>query len=456
MNFAVLAGFLFCMFIIGIGNFKKIRSLKGFYVSNRNGSTLLVTGSLIATTIGGSATIGLAGLGFTQGLTAAWWLLSGAVCLFILALFWAGKVRDYGVYTLPEVLQKQYDSPAMRLISSIIITVAWIGIVAAQMIAAGRIMDILMPGYYHLFVMICGIIFIVYTFSGGQFSIMRTDFFQSILILAGISAVLIMSYLKYGPVTGLDLPAGALSFPVSEEFGYSNILMYFLFIGTSFMAGPDIYSRILSAKDHKTASRSVFFTAIFMAALAFSIALIGMYAKGVNPGIKAESAFLDLTMNTLPDGFKGVVFAALIAAVMSSADTCLLTSSVILSSNIIKPIFKLEISEEKELKYTRYIIVVVGIISLTTALYINGIIKSLLLAFTFYTAGLIVPIVFGFYREKLRLNSNGAIAASVTGGLSALVLKYMALNQFLIYIFPAVIVILFAVSWITGRKSHAL
>ena len=84
-------------------------------------------------------------------------------------------------------------------------------------------------------------------------------------------------------------------------------------------------------------------------------------------------------------------------------------------------------------------VIICGIGSLIIALYVTEIIKSLLLALTVYTAGIVLPVVLGFYREKLKLNKYGASAGIVAGGISSIIMKYMIMDQFLIYIFPAVL-----------------
>ena len=90
--------------VIGIGAWSKRRvaGQDAFFVANRRGTTLIITGSLLATAVGGSVTVGMAGLGFSQGLTGAWWLLVGSIGLLILGFFFARKVRGTALYTLPE------------------------------------------------------------------------------------------------------------------------------------------------------------------------------------------------------------------------------------------------------------------------------------------------------------------------------------------------------------------
>ena len=125
LQLIIVAVYFIAVIAIGIASKRNRWGLDDFFVSGRRCSSLFITGSLLATIIGGSATIGMAGLGFSQGLTGAWWLLVGSVGLIILGLFFAHKVREFGLYTLPELLGKQYDS-RIALASSILIVIAWL------------------------------------------------------------------------------------------------------------------------------------------------------------------------------------------------------------------------------------------------------------------------------------------------------------------------------------------
>lgn len=453
MSLAVAVAFLALMFLVGIIRTGRTSSAADFFVSGRSGSVTRITGSLVATIIGGSATLGVAGLGFSMGLPALWWLLSGAIFLFILGIFFAGKVRSMEVYTLPEVLYAQYGSSSLRIIASAVIIVAWLGVIGAQIAAAGKFMNILWPGHFTESVILCGSIFIIYTIAGGQSSVIRTEVFQTILIFAGIGLLFVILASRFGGLWSLPLPEDHLEFPVNSRFGYIDLLGYFLFVGTSYLAGPDMYSRILSARDENTAKKSVFSAAALVAILAVIITSIGIYGKSLYPGIESESVFPVLIMEQLPEWIKGIVVAALLAAFLSSANTCLITSCIILNSDIVNPLFfRNSLDEKRQVFLTRVFVLVIGAASIAITLYFGGIIKSMLFALTLYTTGLIIPVILGFYREKLKLNRSGATAAVVTGSGAALILKFLAMNRYLILIFPLVLIVIFAVSYIRQEK----
>ena len=284
--------YFIAMITLGLSTRKQARSAGSYFVAGRSGSTLFITGSLLATIIGASATIGMAGLGFAHGLTGAWWILSGSVGLVVLGFLFARKVREYGFYTLPALIEKQYGRvPALA--ASILIVVAWMAVIAGQIIAAGTIMAVLGYGSPTLWIWVSTAVFIFYTVLGGQRAVLKTDLWQTIIIFLGIFAGLAFVLWKVGGFTGLKngLPANYFSFPVSAKFSPSELLNYLLLVGLTYVVGPDMYSRIFSAKDGQTAKKSVFWTAGLLIPLALGITLIGMTAAILYPNIAAGQAF---------------------------------------------------------------------------------------------------------------------------------------------------------------------
>jgi len=413
--FIIIVYFLIII-AIGIISRKKARQADDFFVAGRKSSAWFVTGSLLATIIGGSATMGMAGFGFTRGLTGAWWILVGSIGLIVLGLFFAGKVRRFALYTLPELIEKQYDR-RVAIASSILIVIAWIGIIAAQIIAAGTIMSVLDMGGRELWMIIFSGVFILYTILGGQYSVLRTDLFQTIIIFGGIFAGVGVLLTKLGGWGGLQdsLPSDMFAFPVSNQFGGMSLVHLLIIVGLTYVVGPDMYSRIFCARDDKTARISTFSTAALLIPIALAITVIGMGAAVLFPQISAEQALPTVIKEIFSPLLGGIILAALLCAVMSSADTTLLSASTILSVDILGKLRPTS-SETGILPRSRWIILIFGICSLIVALLLDGIISSLLFAYTVYTCGITLPVIFGFFRDKLKITSNGALAALIGGG----------------------------------------
>ncbi|MFC1923800.1 sodium:solute symporter [Chloroflexota bacterium] len=454
----LIVGFYFAiMLIVGIYVYRRGRVSKsdGFYVADRKGSSLLITGSLLASIIGASSTLGLAGWGFTRGLTGMWWLLVGSVGLIVLSFTWIKTIRRFGLYTLPELVERQYGKEA-GFVASILIVISWVAIIAAQIIAAGKVLGILVDGSDTLLMVIPALVFIAYTVLGAQYSIIRTDFIQSILLIGGIIVALFLVLSKVGWVDGLMnsdiLTSEYFSFPIRDTFGWIDLVTLLILTGGTYVVGPDIYSRIFCAKNEEVAKSSTLYVGLAIIPISFCIVIIGMGAKVLySAEISSEQAFPYVIGNLLPVGLSGLVTAALLAAIMSSADTCLLTTSTIFTEDIYKRIFP-NTGEQQRLLISRLGILIIGIIALLIALQLGGIISSLLYAYTIFTSGIVIPVLIGFHRDKFKVNSAGALAAIIGGGVTALVVKLMEADDFQLLGVGVCILLLFGVSWITGRR----
>ena len=154
-----------------------------------------------------------------------------------------------------------------------------------------------------------------------------------------------------------------------------------------------------------------------------------------------------LIINQFPPLLGALILAALVSASMSSADTCALSAGTILSVDIVRKI-KPDMNEKQVLFIARLGVVVFGLIALGLALFINNIISALLFAYTVYTGGVIIPVLAGFYKEKLKLTSIGAIFAIVGGGVAALVSKLASIQYLDLGALLISLTLLFLVSYI--------
>ena len=435
LQLIIIAIYFVVVIAIGIISRKAAHDANGFFVAGRRSSTPWIAGSLVATIIGGSATVGMAGLGFSRGLTGAWWLLVGSIGLVVLGLFFAERVRKFGLYTLPELIGKQYGSN-IALAASILIVIAWLGVLAGQIVAAGQIMSTLQIGTPILWMVIFNIVLVTYTLLGGQYAVIQTDVLQTGMIFIGIFIGLAQLLSHLGGFGGLvnSLPPAKLSFPLSPTFGGYELVSYLLLIGLTYVVGPDMYSRLFSARDAKTARNSVFWAALLIAPLAFAITLMGMGASILFPKISPEQAFPALIQGVFPPVVGAIVLAAVVSAIMSPA--LLLTASTIISNDIIRKL-QPSLNEKQVVLVSRWGIVVLGILSLLLALTLKGVINALLFAYTIYTCGLILPVIAGFYKNRLKVTSAGALAAILGGGVAGLTskllhIKYLDLGGLLI------------------------
>lgn len=460
LELIIIIVYFLAVIAIGLISHRKFWRLADFMVAGRKYSSFFIAGSLLATIIGGSATVGLSGLGFSRGLSGSWWLLVGSIGLIFLGFFFARKVRNFRLYTLPGIVEKQYGRQ-VALAASVLIVIAWIGVTAGQILAVGKIFSALGIGTSTLWMVIFTVIFVGYTLAGGQYALIRIDVLDIIIIFVGIIIALVVVLSHVGGISGLvhTLPPDRFSFPLSSQFGGADLVSYLLLVGLTYVVGPDMYARLFCAKDGRTARRATLWVAVLVIPFAFFITLIGMSAMALFPHISPEQAFPAIITGVFPSVVAGIVLAALVSAVMSSASSTLWSASTILSINILGSSGNEENTslENKSLNVSRWGILGVGLASLGLALMLKGVITALLFAYTIYTCGVIMPVIVGFYKDRLKITPTAALAAIIGGGAAGLAselwnIRYLDLGALFLSL-----LLLFAVSlvenWIKARRG---
>jgi solute:Na+ symporter, SSS family len=411
MIYLFLGIYLTILILISIKSSFKVKGYSDFFVAKKKGNYFTITGSLLATILGGSAIIGAVEEGFRLGWATSWYMVCASIGLFALLPLTA-KVNQLGKFTLPDLLEDMYSRKASN-IASFIIPIAWLGIIAAQIIAAAKILQSFTPIGYETGAIIAGFVFIIYTIAGGQVSVLKTDLFQAILILLGLATI---GYFTYTRRCNDLSSISSLKFPFNHNFKPFDLIILLITYATTFTAGPDIYSRIFCTNNKKTAQKAVLTTALILLPVAFTIGLVSVYGSNCLSSPSAGSIFVQVSNSILPEWAVALIVIALLSVILSSADTTILSASIIITGLIEKGKFG-----STTVKTTRWTILVIGIISIIISLNFTSIIGILLIALTVYSGAFIAPILLGLV--GLTTRSNYAVYAIAFGGIIALLGK---------------------------------
>lgn len=421
IDLMVIAGYLALMLFVGWRS--RAQTAEGYWIAERRYGAGKITASLVATIFGASSTMGVIGLGYARGLTGAWWSMIGGIVLIPFGLFLASRVRALSVYTLPDILKNAYGEK-VAVPAGLMIALSWLGVIAAQLIAGGRLLQAIFPMDFQLALAVVTVVFTLYTFWGGQLSVIRTDIWQFVLFVAGL--LIALAFLLASPASVPSqwgqVPGDHFRFPVSSGFGWYEVLVFYpLIVGLPYLVGPDIYSRVFCAKNNRVARKAALRAACIVIPLSLLLAFFGLVARSKFPGIAPEAA-LPKTLDILvPTGIKGLIVAGFLAAVMSSADTCLISASTIMTLNVIGPTCR--VSKDSHLKISRWAVLIIGAIAWLVASQQRGIISSLLLGYTIFVGGVVLPTLATFFREQIKITPWGALWAIIVGGFSALLGK---------------------------------
>ena len=422
MNIALIV-YLVVLVVIAVRSALRVKDIPDFFVARKGASAKAVAGSLVATILGGSAVIGAVDSGARLGGAASWFMLTGALGLLALIPF-ASRAYSHGKYALPDLVETLYGK-GPRTVASIVIPVAWTGIVAAQIIAAAKLLMTFTPMSYTAAAITAAVVFTGYTLAGGQLSILRTDFFQACLIIAGL--LVLAGFAYFGDAKTVASAANAATnattsappFPFHSNFTPFDLFLLILTYGTTYTAGPDIFSRMFCAKDVATAKKAIAGAACTLIPVAFVIGFLAVYGVGLG---EVQGARITAIANAvLPPALIPLFALALLSVVLSSADTTLLSSSVIIC-RLLGVGNGADASKGKQLAKARIVILLNGIVALLLALVFTDIIGTLLLALAVYAGAFTVPVLWGLLGLKAKPKFVGA--AIVAGGALALAGKF--------------------------------
>ena len=416
LSLIIIFAYLFIVIVIGLISSKKMKSSKGFFLADRSIGWLTLTATITATTVGGSATIVAGGRIYAQGLPALWYDIGGGLGLIILGLFLANKVRKTGLITLPDITGSFFGDN-VRIGSAILIIITEIAWVSLLIQASGLILSVVINVDYTVILLIITIGFILYTIIGGQYAVIYTDFIQFFIMIIGICFIAAPLLLWEALPNLNQLSSISLAFPVNQEISILTAGSIFFMMFMPHIVGPDIYSKLLSAKDEKTAKKGAIFSGIFKLIFAIGIAIIALSALILHPGLSNPYLAIPTAVFNLSPIVSGIILAGFLSVMISSADSCLLSAGTILSVDIFK---------KNNINISRFGILIVGFGAFILAIFLGDILKTLQLAYTVFTAGLTLPIIFGFYREKTRVTSRGAFWSLLIGGSISILWLYFS------------------------------
>ena len=398
---------LYAAFLLGLGvlDARRSRGALAFFVNGRSSGTVHTGFSIMASCIGGSATIGMAGLAWQVGTPAFWWLGSGACGLVLLTLFLARKVRDSEAYTMPEMVSAWLGPRARSLVSFIIIP-AWLAILAAQFTAMGKLTVALTGFSPEAALMVGAAVIVGYSCLGGQSSVIRSDLPQCLLLLAGmLVAALWLRGHNPEPLAALPLEV------VNDGFGPDRLSYFMLILGGSYVVCPMLFGRVLSAQNATSAMRGCWLAVFGLLASAALIVALGVLCRGFVPEGTGTDDVLSSAMALLPPWAGMLLLVSLLSAVLSSADSCIITASTVLCNDVLG---------RRNVGLCRLVTLAFGVCGLLLATRGHGILELLLMANDIYVCGVVVPVFFAMLMRRGAVHHGFALAAIAVGGAGGL------------------------------------
>lgn len=423
MELAIIALYLVAIFGIGIYCNKFNNNIDDYLLAGRRLGVGLTTFTLVATYFGGGYVIGVGGEAFNNGLSAYWSPIAGAVGILAVCLI-LKRMEGMKVCTVTEIMENRYNSPMLRLLTTILSLLALVGILAGQVTSAGSVLASLGVGSTTTCAIIVAVFFIGFTAFGGLWAVTVTDFIQIIIAGVGLIAATIFVVVKGGgwdvisaQIQATNVPDNYFSLLQGTEPSYVLWLILPMFIYT--LIGQDVYQRLFAAKDTKTAYKSAILAFVILLVICFFPVILGMAGRALFPELEVSSLVVPTIIRAmLPPVFSGFTLAAIIAAVVSTADSILTAATSHVVNDLYVRYFCKDDTEDpavqkKLLNISRLMTLVIGVISVVVALAIPSVLMVLNSSYTLFTAGVFSPVVAGLLWKKA--TKIGAFAGLFSG-----------------------------------------
>lgn len=446
--------YLIFLILIGVYFYSKTTTHESYVLGERGVGYWVTAMSAQASDMSGWLLLGLPGAVYLSGLTEIWVVIGLATGTYLNWKFVAPALRiqteKYNSLTIPSFIsQKLNDNKGyIRTFSAIVILFFFTIYSASGLVASGKLFDSLLGIDYKWGVLIGGGTIIIYTFLGGYLACCWTDFFQGCLMFFAIIVVPVAAYFNGGGIDGISSAMEAKNISLNI-FKYAKVLSLPVIIsglgwGLGYFGQPHIIVRFMSidSADELWKSRLIAMIWVFISllgAIAVGITGIGVFTDVSQMGGDAEKVFIFLIHKLFNPWIAGILFAAILSAIMSTISSQLLVSSNTLTEDFYKYIVKREKSHKEMIWVGRLCVVVIFIIAGFLAMNPSSKVLELVSYAWAGFGGVFSPVIlFTLYKKDLHWQT--VLASMVIATITVIAWKTSGLGNIIYEIVPSFII----------------
>lgn len=420
---------LYLVLSVGIGLWAalKVKTTRDFAVAGRHLSFPIVTATVFATWFGAETVLGLSATFLKEGLKATASDPFGAsMCLILAGLFFARPLYRLNLLTIGDFFRIRYNR-LIEILCTICIVISYLGWVSAQIRALGLVFFMISDGQMSekTGMIVGALIVLTYTTFGGMISVAILDFVQMVVIMVGLLGIAwFVSNLPevggVGHVVQTAYAQGKFEFWPRQPAQWLPFIAAWLTMMLGSIPQQDVFQRMTSAKDEKTAVNGTVFGGVLYFVFAFVPMLLAYSALMVAPekfqalvASDAHKVLPTLIMQHTPIWSQVFFFGALLSAIMSTSSATLLAPAVTFSENILKGFYP-KITDQAFLRMIRITLVIFTFCVLIYALQTNASIHKMVEnAYKITLVAAFVPLSAGLFWKKA--STQGALWAMVGG-----------------------------------------
>ncbi|MDT9546230.1 MAG: sodium:solute symporter family protein [Chlorobium phaeovibrioides] len=413
MQNTIVIVYLFTVLVVGILAGRKITGLKEYAVAGKSFGAMVIFATLSASFIGGGFSMGNAEKVFLIGIANIVALWGFSLKEILVALYIAPRMKKYpDAISIGDIMEPHYGKGA-RIFSGLFGVALCAGILGAQVGAMGYIFNLFLGIDRTSGILIGCSIVIAYATIGGMRSVIWTDVMQFIVLSVGIPLTLFYGIQFAGGWESMiqRIPPAHLQLPSSPGAIAALVSLFLTFVLGETLVPPYV-QRLLIGKTDRDVARGTLFSGLFSIPFFAVTGLIGIVALSLDPGINPNLALPFVVQASLHPVLQGIVIAAIISIIMSSADSFLNGAAIAFSNDLVAPLRRTPLAPSSELFLARATTLVVGVAAVVFALSIESVLDILIYAYNFWAPTVVVPLgaaILGFRATKSRF-IGGAIA----------------------------------------------
>lgn len=398
-----IAGYLVLLLTVGISLARKIKTGEDFMVAGRTLIAPVLAGTLLATWIGSGDIFSVADLSYNHGYTSLIGSAGGWVG-FILVFFIAARVRKFGQFTVPDILEVRYNKWA-RMLATLTTIVAYVTIVSYQFRGGGWIINIISAGRISAdtAMLYMAVFVIIYTLTAGMLSVAYLDIINGFVIISGVFIALPFLIKTGGGISTIADNVTPRAHPVLGNMTLVAAVGYFVPTMLLALANANMYQRFFSAKNEKEAKKSVVIFLIGVVILGIAIQSLAVIGSSIFKGLSTNESgkiILLVAYKGIPTAVGCVLMAAIVAIVISTANSFLLVPSTNIMRDIVQRFIKPDISDKGIVIGSRISLIILGGVAYGLIGFYPRILKAAYAAYTIYGAGLTPALMATFFWKR--------------------------------------------------------
>jgi len=421
--------FAYLALMVGLGFYaqRRQKNIEDYFVAGRRMGPVTIACLWIAAWIGGAAVVGTSSRVYEFGVTGVWYVVAQAIGCLLFGLFMAKRVKQLGDrhqhLTYPAFIEQHYDNRT-RVVATVSTVLAYTAYTAGQFAAAAAMLQVLLGWEYGHALLLSGAIVILYTAIGGYLAVTYTDWVQVALLLLGVVVVGIpVAISQAGSWADMQAVLPATHYDLGAQ-GWDRIAALVVSMVLSFFVGMDSFSRCFAARDPASARTGTLLAIFMILPLAVAAMWLGLASAVLYPDQAGSTGILTtFVLDAFPVGLKGLMVIAILSAIMSTADICILTASANYTRDIHQRYIQPDIAPRAMLRLGTLASAGAGLLALLMAWKMRDIIDILQLGFTINSAALFLPTIAAIYWDRV---SAGAAFWSISASLATVIIWRVA------------------------------